>query len=71
MKVGEEGGGVGGHLSGGEKHPTERPAGTDLCLWVPAHCNALAYLADQFWYPQSSINLFKAIEVPQGQIELV
>lgn len=28
-------------------------------------------LADQFWYPQSSINLFKAIEVPQGQIELV
>lgn len=33
--------------------------------------SALAYLADQFWDPQSSINLLKAIEVPQGQIQLV
>lgn len=29
------------------------------------------YLADQFWYPESSVNLLQAIEIPQGQIELV
>lgn len=34
-------------------------------------CSALAYLADQFWDAQRSINLLEAIEVPQGQIQLV
>lgn len=30
-----------------------------------------AYLADQFGYSESSVNLLEAIEIPQGQIELV
>lgn len=34
-------------------------------------CSALAYLADQFWDAQRSINLLEAIKVPQGQIQLV
>ena len=42
-----------------------------LAYAVLGRSDALAYLADQFWYPQSSINLLKAIEVPQGQIQLV
>lgn len=59
-------------LRGGEKRPTEQTAGTDTsCLWSTWPRSALAYLADQFWDPQSSINLLQAIEVPQGHIQLV
>lgn len=45
-------------------------------IFVPTRCSAppasaCAYLADQFRYSQSSVNLLQAIEVPQGQVELV
>lgn len=38
---------------------------------VRGRLDALAYLADQLWDPQSSVDLLQAVEVPQGQIQLV
>lgn len=38
-----------------------RPLPASLCV----------YLADQFGYSQSSVDLLQAIEIPQGQVELV
>lgn len=70
IKVEEKRGGVGRPVYGEVRSTPEQPVG-QRPLAVPVQCDALAYLADQFWYPQSSINLLEAIEVPQGQIQLV